>query len=173
MGQVSRDFQIFVKPAGAFCNLACQYCYYLDKRSLYPESGATRMEEKLLEQYIIQHFQAASGPEVSFSWHGGEPTTLGVGFFRNVVELQRKHRPPGWRVRNGMQTNGVLLDDEWCRFLAAEDFSVGLSLDGPAELHDPYRVARGGQPTHRLAMRGYELLRKYGIYTDLLASCMP
>ncbi|MGE5569538.1 MAG: anaerobic sulfatase maturase [Rhodospirillales bacterium] len=168
MGQVSRDFQIFVKPTGAFCNLACHYCYYLDKKDLYPESSLTRMEEKLLEQYIIQHFQAASGPEVSFSWHGGEPTTLGVGFFRKVVELQRKHRPPGWSVRNGMQTNGVLLNDEWCRFLAAENFSIGLSLDGPAELHDPYRVARGGQPTHHLAMRGYELLRKYGIYTDHL-----
>lgn len=170
MGEVSRQFQVFVKPAGGFCNLECQYCYYRDKRSLYPDSVAFRMPENLLEEYIIQHMQAAAGPEVSFSWHGGEPTTLGVDFFRKAVELQRKHRPAGRRVRNGIQTNGVLLDEGWCRFLAAENFSVGLSLDGPAELHDPYRLTRGGQPTHRLAMRGYDLLRKYEIYTDIVCA---
>ena len=160
MGKASREFQVFVKPAGAVCNLDCQYCYYRDKRSLYPDAGALRMPESLLEEYILQHIQAASGPEIDFSWHGGEPTTVGVDFFRKAVELQRKHRPTGWRIRNGIQTNGVLLDEEWCRFLAAEDFSVGLSLDGPAELHDAYRVTRGGQPSHQQAMRGYGLLRK-------------
>jgi uncharacterized protein len=165
---VALDFQIFVKPAGASCNLDCQYCYYRDKRSLYSGAGVCRMPENVLEDYIVQHLRAAEGPEVSFSWHGGEPTTLGVDFFRKVVELQRKHRPTGWRLRNGIQTNGVLLDEEWCRFLAAESFSVGLSLDGPAKLHDPYRVTRGGQPTHRLAMRGYELLCKHNINTDIL-----
>lgn len=168
MGEVSRGFQIFAKPAGAFCNLECDYCYYRDKQSLYPRAGAFRMPEDLLEQYIIQHIQAAPGPEVSFSWHGGEPTILGVDFFRKAAELQRKHRPSGWRIQNGIQTNGVLLDEEWCRFLAAEGFSVGLSLDGPAELHDRYRVTRGGQPTHRLAMRGYELLRKHKVCTDIV-----
>jgi uncharacterized protein len=168
VGKVSRDFQIFVKPAGAFCNLDCRYCYYHDKSDLYSGTIPFRMQESLLESYIIQHIEAAPGPEVCFSWHGGEPTTLGVDFFRKAVELQRKHRPAGWRVRNGIQTNGVLLDEEWCRFLAAEEFGVGLSLDGPAELHDPYRVTRGGQPTHRLAMRGYDLLRKHKVYTDIL-----
>jgi uncharacterized protein len=126
------------------------------------------MPEPLLEEYIVQHIEAAPGPEIDFSWHGGEPTTLGVDFFRKVVELQRKHRPAGWRIRNGIQTNGVLLDEEWCGFLAAEDFSAGLSLDGPAELHDPYRVTRGGQPTHRQAMRGYELLRRHEVRTDIV-----
>jgi len=168
MGKGSREFQIFVKPAGAVCNLDCQYCYYRDKSSLYPDAGASNMTESLLEEYIVQHFEAAPGPEIDFSWHGGEPTTRGVGFFQKAVELQRKHRPAGWRVRNGIQTNGVLLDEEWCRFLAREGFSIGLSLDGPAELHDPYRVTRGGKPTHALAMRAYELLRRMEIHTDIL-----
>ncbi|MGD0413171.1 MAG: anaerobic sulfatase maturase [Verrucomicrobiota bacterium] len=167
-GKPSRQFQIFAKPAGAVCNLDCQYCYYRDKTSLYPETGATRMPDSLLEEYIVQHIEAAGGPEVSFSWHGGEPTTLGVEFFRKAVELQRKHKPAGWRIRNGIQTNGVLLDEEWGRFLAAEAFSIGLSLDGPAELHDAYRVTRGGQPTHRQAMRGWETLRKHGVFTSIV-----
>ncbi len=168
MGRTSREFQIFVKPAGAVCNLDCHYCYYRDKRDLYPEAGPLRMAESLLEEYIVQHIAAASGPEVAFSWHGGEPTTLGLDFFRQAVELERKHKPAGWRIRNGIQTNGVLLDDEWGRFLAAEDFRIGLSLDGPAELHDPYRTTRGGQPSHRQAMRGYEILRKHAVPTDIV-----
>jgi uncharacterized protein len=168
VGRVSREFQIFAKPAGAVCNLDCQYCYYRGKVSLYPETGAWRMPDSLLEQYIIQHIEAARGPEVSFSWHGGEPTTLGVDFFRKAVELQRKHKPAGWRICNGIQTNGVLLDEEWGRFLAAEAFSIGLSLDGPAELHDAYRVTKGGQPTHGQALRGYETLRKHGVFTSIV-----
>jgi uncharacterized protein len=168
VGKASRDFQVFAKPAGAVCNLACEYCYYHDKRELYPAPAVPRMNEELLERYVVQHFEASQGPEVAFSWHGGEPTTLGVGFFRKAVELQRRHKPAGWRVRNGMQTNGVLLDDEWVEFLAAEKFSVGLSLDGPADLHDPYRVNHAGQPSHRQAMRGYELLRRHGVATDII-----
>jgi uncharacterized protein len=168
LGKASREFQIFAKPAGAVCNLDCQYCYYRDKLSLYPETGAPRMPDSLLEEYIVQHLEAAGGPEVSFSWHGGEPTTLGVDFFRKAVELQRKHKPAGWRIRNGIQTNGVLLDEEWGRFLAAEAFSIGISLDGPAKLHDAYRVTKGGQPTHRQVMRGYEILRKHGVFTSIV-----
>jgi len=168
MGKVLSSFQIFVKPAGALCNLDCQYCYYRDKSSLYPGTGPFQMDEYLLERYILQHFAAAPGPDVDFSWHGGEPTTLGIGYFRKAVELQRKHKPAGWRVRNGIQTNGVLLDEELCRFLADEDFNVGLSLDGPAELHDCYRVTRGGKPTHAQTIRAYDLLRKMGTRTDIL-----
>ncbi len=150
------------------CNLACRYCYYKDKSSLYPDAGTLRMPDDLLEKYILQHFEASPGPEVSFSWHGGEPTTRGLDFFRKAVELQRRHKPAGWRVRNGLQTNGVLLDEEWSRFLAAEGFGVGLSLDGPAELHDPYRITRGNEPTHKSAMRAYELLRRVNVPTDIL-----
>lgn len=168
MTNISCGFQIFVKPAGAVCNLDCQYCYYRDKSGLYPDAGAFHMTESLLEKYILQHFEAAPGPDVDFSWHGGEPTTLGLDFFQKAVFLQRKHKPAGWRVRNGMQTNGLLLDADWCRFLANEGFRIGLSLDGPAELHDPYRVTRGGGPTHAQAMRAYELLRKMQIHTDIL-----
>jgi uncharacterized protein len=168
LGQVSREFQIFVKPAGAVCNLDCQYCYYRDKSSLYPNTGTFHMPESVLEQYIVQHLNAAPGPEVNFSWHGGEPTTRGVDFFRKVVDLQRRHKPTGWRVRNGIQTNGLLLNEEWCHFLAGEGFSVGLSLDGPVELHDPYRVTRCGQPTHAQVMRAYDLLRRRKIHTDIL-----
>ena len=168
MGKVSGEFQVFVKPAGAICNLDCKYCYYSDKQSLYPGAGVIRMADSLLEEYIVQHIDAAAGPEISFSWHGGEPTTLGVDFFRQAVELERRHRPAGWRIRNGIQTNGVLLDEEWCRFLAAEEFSVGLSLDGPAEMHDAYRVTRGGQPTHQQVMRAYGLLRRHEVSTDIV-----
>jgi uncharacterized protein len=168
MGKASGEFQIFAKPAGAVCNLDCQYCYYRGKSTLYPDGGTFRMTASLLEEYIVQHFKAASGPYVDFSWHGGEPTTLGVEFYRKAVELQRKHKPANWLVRNGIQTNGILLDEEWCRFLAGEGFSVGLSLDGPAELHDPYRVTHGGKPTHAQAMRAYELLRSHKVPIDIL-----
>ncbi len=168
MSKAARDFQVFVKPAGASCNFDCEYCYYRNKMNLYPDAGSFRMEESLLEEYISQHIAAAVGPDVSFSWHGGEPTTLGLDFFRKAVSLQQKHRPAGWSVRNGIQTNGSLLDEEWCSFLAVEDFSVGLSLDGPPELHDPYRVTRGGKPTHAQAMRAYELLRARSVHIDIL-----
>jgi uncharacterized protein len=168
MTKSAREFQIFVKPAGAVCNLDCQYCYYRDKSSLYPAGGAYRMPQSVMEKYIIQHFEAAPGPEVNFSWHGGEPTTLGIAFFQTALDLQRKHKPAGWRVRNGIQTNGILLDEEWCRFLASEGFNVGISLDGPAELHDPYRTNSGGMPTHAQTMRAYELLRKQHVNIDIL-----
>jgi uncharacterized protein len=168
LGKASREFQIFAKPAGAVCNLDCKYCYYRDKSSLYPDAESLQMTEGLLEEYIIQHIEAAHGPEVNFSWHGGEPTTRGIAFFQKVVDLQRKHKPAGWSVRNGIQTNGILLDEEWCRFLAHEGFSVGISLDGPSGLHDPYRVTRGGQPTHDQTMRAYSLLRKMNIHTDII-----
>jgi uncharacterized protein len=116
----------------------------------------------------VQHIEAAPGPTLNFSWHGGEPTILGIEFFEKVVELQRKLKPVGWRIQNGIQTNGVLLDEAWGQFLSREGFSVGLSLDGPAELHDPYRTNRGGQPTHAQAMRAYELLYKLQIHIDIL-----
>jgi uncharacterized protein len=168
VGRVCREFQIFAKPAGAVCNLNCTYCYYLDKRNLYPPSGALRMPESLLEDYIVQHITASPDSTIAFSWHGGEPTILGLEYFRKIVDLQRQHRPAGRRIANGIQTNGCALDEEWCRFLAVEGFSVGLSLDGPAELHDAYRVTRGGEPTHKQVMRGYDLLRKHEVPTDIV-----
>ncbi len=168
MDKASRIFQVFVKPIGSICNLACLYCYYLDKEHLYPEAEVFRMPEVILEEYIVQHIEASTEPVIRFSWHGGEPTVLGLDYFRKIVALQRKHQPIDRRITNGIQTNGTLLDEEWCRFLAAEDFAVGLSLDGPQELHDQYRLTKGGKPTFQQTMRGYERLQQYGIYTDIL-----
>jgi len=164
----SREFQIFAKPIGAACNLACSYCYYLGKQSLYPEGAPRRMPDDLLEQYIVQHIEASVGQTVSFSWHGGEPTISGLDFFRKVVSIQREHRPPGRRIFNGIQTNGLLLDDDWARFLAAEGFGVGLSLDGPKELHDRYRVSRGARGSHDQAMAAFNVLQRHRVACDIL-----
>jgi uncharacterized protein len=126
------------------------------------------MPDDILEQYIVQHIDAYPDPVINFSWHGGEPTVLGLDYFRKIVALERKHTPPNRSITNGMQTNGTLIDEEWCRFLAAEGFAVGLSLDGPQEIHDRYRLTKDRKPTYTQAMRGYELLRRHGIPCDIL-----
>jgi uncharacterized protein len=168
MVNASRDFQIFAKPIGPICNLDCHYCYYRRKAQRYPTGESFRMPDELLEAYIVQHIDASPGTVIRFSWHGGEPTVLGVGYFRKVVALQRKHQSPTQRSANGIQTNGTLLDEDWCRFFAAEGFAVGLSLDGTPEMHDQYRVTKDQQPTHEQTMRGYTLLQKHRVYTDIL-----
>jgi uncharacterized protein len=168
MPKARREFQIFVKPVGALCNLECHYCYYLQKEHLYPERQSFRMPDGVLETYIAQHIDASPEPVINFSWHGGEPTLLGVDYFRNIVALQRRHQPPNRRITNGIQTNGTLLTEDWCRFLAAEGFAIGISLDGPREMHDRYRVTKEGKPTHEQAMRGYEFLRKHGVFCEAL-----
>lgn len=126
------------------------------------------MPDIVLEEYIVQHIEASAEPVIRFSWHGGEPTVLGLDYFRKIVVLQRKHQPASQRIANGIQTNGTLLDAAWCRFLADENFSVGLSLDGPQEMHDLYRSDKRGNPTHELAMQGYALLRRHHVNTDIL-----
>lgn len=163
MAKASRVFQVFAKPAGPLCNLECRYCYYRKK-----EGVLGPMSEDLLETFILQHIEASSTPEIRFSWHGGEPTILGIEYFHKIVALQRKHQPAGIRILNGLQTNGTLLDDAWCRFLAAEGFGVGLSLDGPREFHDRYRLTKKGGPTYDLAMNGLRLLQEYQIPYDIL-----
>jgi uncharacterized protein len=168
MVKVSHEFQVFAKPGGSLCNLNCHYCYYLKKEHLYPKGESFRMDDPILEEYIIQQIAASSGSLINFSWHGGEPTLLGLEYFRKIVALQRKYQPSHQRIANGMQTNGTLLDEEWCRFLKTEGFGVGLSLDGPQEMHDRYRVTKSQNPTHKQAMRGYRLLRQYRIPCDLL-----
>ncbi|MGB2907160.1 MAG: anaerobic sulfatase maturase [Candidatus Aminicenantaceae bacterium] len=168
MVKANLEFQVFVKPAGAVCNLGCSYCYYLDKEGLFQEGEPHRMPFDLLEAYIAQHLAAYPMPEVRFSWHGGEPTVLGLDYFRTIVSLQQKHRFPGQTIVNGMQTNGALLDDDWCRFLAGEEFVVGLSLDGPQHLHDLHRVTKDGRPTFERCLRGYKLLQKYAVSCDIL-----
>ncbi len=168
MVKASREFQVFTKPIGSICNLGCHYCYYLKKEGLYPAGESFRMPDALLEKYIIQHIEAAPGPTINFSWHGGEPTLLGLDYFRKIRALQRKHLPPNRSIFNGMQTNGTLLDEDWGRFLAAEDFTVGLSLDGPQEMHDQHRVFKGEKATHAQVMRGYRILQEHRIPCDLL-----
>jgi uncharacterized protein len=168
MDRTSRDFQVFVKPIGSICNLDCRYCYYLKKEHLYPEGESFRMPDIILEEYIVQHIEASAEPVIRFSWHGGEPTLLGLDYFRKILALQQKHQPAEQRIANGMQTNGTLLDEAWCRFLADEGFYVGLSLDGPQKIHNRYRSTKGGKPTHEKTMWGYELLRKHKVYTDIL-----
>ena len=164
----AHDFQLFAKPGGPICNLDCRYCYYLEKEELYSETASFRMSEALLEVYIAQHMEAAKSDPIRFSWHGGEPTILGLDYFRTVVSLQREYCPPGRPVVNGIVTNGTLIDDAWCRFLAAERFAVSLSLDGPGELHDRYRVTKGQKPTHRQVVRAFRLLAEHRIPCDVL-----
>jgi uncharacterized protein len=168
MVKASRDFQVFVKPAGPRCNLGCEYCYYLKKDQLYPREESFRMPDIILEEYIVQHIEASAEPVIRFSWHGGEPTILGSDYFRKIVAIQRKNQPSKQHIANGMQTNGTLLDEDWCRFLADEDFYIGLSLDGPQEMHDRHRLTKGGKPTFDQTMKGYGLLRQHQVSTDIL-----
>jgi len=168
MASVCREFQVFAKPVGSICNLACHYCYYLEKGRLYAMDESVRLSDEILERYIVQHIEASTDPVIQFSWHGGEPTVLGPDYFRRIVTLQRKHQPAGRRIVNGIQTNGTLLDEDWCRFLAAEHFAVGLSLDGPQEMHDRYRVTKDGRPTFEQTVRGYRLLQKHAVSCEIL-----
>jgi len=168
MDKASREFQIFVKPTGSLCNLACQYCYYLPKTALYPSQKSMRMADDVLEEYIVQHINAFPGKNIRFSWHGGEPTILGLDYFRKITDLQHKHLPSGSSILNGIQTNGTLLTEDFCRFFAAENFVVGLSLDGPQELHDRFRVYKDQRPSFTAAQRGFELLLRYQVQCDIL-----
>jgi uncharacterized protein len=155
-------FHAMVKPIGALCNLDCTYCYYLHKEQLL-EQHAPRMSDEVLEQHVRQYIEAQTGEQVVFSWQGGEPTLLGLEFFRRVVDLEKKYRKPGQRVENDLQTNGTLLDEEWAAFLKQHGFLVGLSCDGPKHLHDQFRVTKGGQPTHGKVLATARLLKKRGV----------
>lgn len=168
MARASREFQVFAKPFGPVCNLNCSYCYYLRKAQLFPKSESLRMSDEVLDEYIRQHIETSPERVIRFSWHGGEPTLLGLDYFRKIVAFQRKYQPPNCLVANGIQTNGTLLNEEWCRFFATEGFAVGLSLDGPQEIHDKYRVTKEQKPTQQQVMHGYKLLRKHHVPTDIL-----
>lgn len=162
-------FHLMTKPMGSKCNLDCTYCFYLEKEKLYPGSTGFRMKPEVLEAYIRDYIAAQPGPTVSFAWQGGEPTLAGVDFFRTAVALQQRYAG-GRTIENAFQTNGTLLDDEWGAFLAENRFLVGLSIDGPAHLHDAYRVDRGGQPTFAPVMRGLEILKKHRVEFNTLTT---
>ncbi len=160
----TEPFHIMTKPIGPICNLNCSYCFYLRKEKYFPQhhrAADFRMDDATLRTYIRNYIAAQPGAEVSFAWQGGEPTLLGLDFFKRVVEYQRQFLPPGKRIHNALQTNGTLLNDAWCRFFAEQRFLIGLSLDGPRELHDRYRVTRGGKPTFDEVMRGLQLLKTH------------
>ncbi len=160
---------VLAKPTGATCNLACSYCFFLDKELLFPGSSF-RMSDEILENYIRQLIEAHSSPQVSVAWQGGEPTLMGLDFYRKAIELQNKYRKPGMTFENSMQTNGTLLDDEWCEFFKENNFLIGISIDGPRELHDTYRVNKSGEGTFDMVMRGLRLLQKHGVEFNVLTT---
>ena len=160
-------FQVMLKPRGSICNLDCQYCFYLAKEQLYPDA-TFRMSDELLEEYTRQYIAAQRVSEVVFAWQGGEPTLMGLEFYRKAVALQHKYRRPGMRILNALQTNGTHLDDEWCVFFHEHHFLIGLSMDGPRPLHDAYRVDKGGQPTFDKVMAGVQLLQRHQVEFNIL-----
>ncbi|MCS7187090.1 MAG: anaerobic sulfatase maturase [Armatimonadota bacterium] len=161
-------FHVMLKPRGPICNLDCTYCFYLSKKELYGEGTSFHMPDDVLEEFTRQYIEAHRVDEVTFGWQGGEPTLMGLEFFRRAVELQAKYRRPGMSIKNSFQTNGVLLDDEWCRFFKEHGFLVGLSMDGPKELHDAYRVDKGGKPTFEKVYRSLKLLQRHGVEFNIL-----
>ncbi|HBH61439.1 MAG TPA: anaerobic sulfatase maturase, partial [Nitrospiraceae bacterium] len=162
-------FHIMAKPTGSACNLRCEYCFFQKKEKLYPKSNF-RMSEDVHEAYIKQLFDAHQVPQVTVAWQGGEPTLMGLDFFRHSVQLQKKYAKPGTLVENTFQTNGILLDDEWCRFFHENNFLVGLSLDGPKELHDTYRKDKGGRGTFDRVMRAAQQLRNHKVEFNILCA---
>ncbi len=171
MPPISAEFQLMAKPIGPRCNLACTYCFYRGKEALYPGEEKWRMSDAVLAAYVRQYVACrARAPEVSFAWQGGEPTLMGLEFFKRAVALQRTHARADRRITNALQTNGVLLDDAWCRFLHEERFLVGLSLDGPPEVHDPYRVFPDGRPSAERVLETLARLQRHEVELNVLCS---
>ncbi len=160
-------FHVMAKPRGAICNLDCAYCFYLPKEDLY-RGSSFRMSDETLESYTRQYIQNQRVPEVNFAWQGGEPTLMGLDFFRKAVAYQQKYARPGQRIENALQTNGTLLDDEWCKFFAENRFLIGISLDGPREAHDLYRKDKGGAPTFDRVLRAVKLLKNHKVDFNIL-----
>ncbi|NWF55672.1 MAG: anaerobic sulfatase maturase [Syntrophaceae bacterium] len=169
MKQQPSAFHLMAKPSGSACNLNCAYCFFLKKEKLYPGSHF-RMADEVHEAYIKQLLEAHQTPEVTIAWQGGEPTLVGLDFFRRSLELQKRYQKPGTRIENTFQTNGVLLNDEWCRFFQENKFLIGLSLDGPRELHDFYRKDKGGHGTFDRVVRAARLLQKHKVEFNILCT---
>ena len=162
-----KDFSLLIKPASADCNLRCEYCFYLDHAALYPATRTHRMSDEVLEA-MIAGYMATPQPQYAFGWQGGEPTLMGADFFRRVTDLQQKYGRPGALVSNGLQTNATLITDELARHLARYHFLVGVSLDGPAEVHDAYRRRKGGSPTHAEVLKGIRKLERHKVEFNIL-----
>lgn len=158
----SHPLYVMAKPAGAHCNLNCSYCYYLEKKLLYADDHRHVMSDQLLEQFVRQYIESQTMPEVLFTWHGGEPLMRPIAFYRRALELQRQYGR-GRMIQNCIQTNGTLLDDEWCEFFAEQGWLVGISIDGPQAYHDACRQSRDGRPSFLRVMKSIELLNKHGV----------
>ncbi len=162
-------YHVLAKPSGAICNLDCAYCFFLSKEELYPGSRF-RMSDELLETYIRQMIESHRAPEVTIAWQGGEPTLMGLEFYRRAVALEKRYQKPGTTIQNTMQTNGILLTDEWCEFFREQHFLIGLSLDGPPAMHDAYRKDKGGHPTSEKVLRAAHLLRQHRVEFNILTT---
>lgn len=168
--QAPLAFHLLAKPTGAICNLDCKYCFFLSKEMLYPGSRF-HMADELLETYIRQLLEAHGRvPEVTIAWQGGEPTLMGLDFFKRAVELAEKYKKPGQQILHTMQTNGTKLDDAWCAFFKKHNFLIGLSVDGPRDIHDTYRVNKGGAGSFDQVMRGWEYLRQHEVDFNILCT---
>ena len=164
----AKPLYVMLKPAGAHCNLACKYCYYLEKNNLYQNSHRHLMSDEMLEQFTREYIEAQTMPQVLFTWHGGEPLMRSIDFYKKALELQKKYAH-GKQIDNVIQTNGTLLTDEWCEFFAKNHWLVGISIDGPQEYHDHYRVTPAGKPSWEKVMQGISLLKKHRVEWNAMA----
>lgn len=164
----AKPLYVMLKPAGAHCNLACKYCYYLEKNNLYQNSHRHLMSDEMLEQFTREYIEAQTMPQVLFTWHGGEPLMRSIDFYKKALELQKKYAH-GKQIDNVIQTNGTLLTDEWCEFFTKNHWLVGISIDGPQEYHDHYRVTPAGKPSWEKVMQGISLLKKHRVEWNAMA----
>lgn len=164
----AKPLYVMLKPAGAHCNLACKYCYYLEKNNLYDKSHRHIMSDEMLEQFTREYIEAQTMPQVLFTWHGGEPLMRSIDFYKKALTLQKKYAR-GRRIDNIIQTNGTMLTDEWCEFFAQNNWLVGISIDGPQEYHDHYRLTTTGNPSWQKVMHGIELLKKHHVEWNAMA----
>lgn len=164
----AKPLYVMLKPAGAHCNLACKYCYYLEKNNLYQNSHRHLMSDEMLEQFTREYIEAQTMPQVLFTWHGGEPLMRSIDFYKKALALQKKYAN-GKQIDNVIQTNGTLLTDEWCEFFAQNHWLVGISIDGPQEYHDHYRVTPAGKPSWEKVMQGISLLKKHRVEWNAMA----
>ena len=164
----AKPLYVMLKPAGAHCNLACKYCYYLEKNKLYPTAQRHLMSDEMLEQFTREYIEAQTMSQVLFTWHGGEPLLRSIDFYRKALSLQQKYAG-GRRIDNVIQTNGTLLTDEWCKFFAQNHWLVGISIDGPQPDHDHYRLTAAGKPSWKKVMQGIKLLKKHGVEWNAMA----
>ena len=164
----AKPLYVMLKPAGAHCNLACKYCYYLEKNKLYPTAQRHLMSDEILEQFTREYIEAQTMSQVLFTWHGGEPLLRSIDFYRKALSLQQKYAG-GRRIDNVIQTNGTLLTDEWCEFFAQNHWLVGISIDGPQPDHDHYRLTAAGKPSWKKVMQGIKLLKKHGVEWNAMA----